>query len=501
MFLKITKKQGVSFALLVGFLACSVFSVRTWLWAGTAKASESPVEISTNFLPLLTNRYPWQNPFGVESTVSLAGNNILYNRAVDLHLGWIRLNGRISWRKLQPSEGGPIQWLLLANFEAELRSLKLAGLTPVVIVDDYPYWAVQNTRSDGKPTSCGPLQAAKFSAFAQFTRELVRRYKSLEFNVHHWELGNEPDVDPDLVAIDSGFGCWGNIDDIQYYGGQQYGEMLKIVAPAIRAEDPSAKIWSGGLLLATPLTTDPGQGHPENFLKGILQSGAASSFDVLPYHWYPSYGNIKMDYDLAAGTPWEAWGGGTVGKARYLRQIMQAFGVSKPLSLNETGLGCPNDWTVYEWCVPPAGPSPQFYQLQAEYVIRSFVRGFNEDIASLMWYTLNSPGWRYTNLLLANGDPKPVYYAYQTLSTQLQNTRKAGPVNYGHEIEAYAFRRNQDQIQVLWTVADTNLPVQIPQASFKAAFAWNGVSIQPPIEAGYYIVSVGFSPIYLVLTP
>ena len=34
-----------------------------------------------------------------------------------------------------------------------------------------------------------------------------------EFDVHYWELGNEPDVDPILVNSSSGFGCWGDIDD------------------------------------------------------------------------------------------------------------------------------------------------------------------------------------------------------------------------------------------------------------------------------------------------
>jgi hypothetical protein len=203
------------------------------------------------FLPLIKNRHPWMNPFGFEPIANLGQNSTLYNRAVNLQSNWVRLNGKISWRALQPVEGGAIQWGLLAGFENELRALKSASMTPVVIVDDYPHWAVEIARTDGKPTSCGPLQAGKFSAFAQSVRALVARYMTSEFNVHHWELGNEPDVDPDLVGIDSSFGCWGNIDD-PTYGGRHYGEMLKVVSQAIKAQDPAAKVWVGGLLLGTP---------------------------------------------------------------------------------------------------------------------------------------------------------------------------------------------------------------------------------------------------------
>ena len=53
--------------------------------------------------------------------------------------------------------------------------------------------------------------------------------------MHHWELGNEPDVDPDLVPPDSIFGCWGEISDREYYGGKEYGNMLKLVYPAINS--------------------------------------------------------------------------------------------------------------------------------------------------------------------------------------------------------------------------------------------------------------------------
>lgn len=91
--------------------------------------------------------------------------------------------------------------------------------------------------------------------------QLVARYRDPKYDVRHWELGNEVDVDPSLVAPNNGFGCWGDIKD-PYYGGRHYGEMLKVVAPAIRAANPAAKIWFGGLLLDLPNTASLGAGAP-----------------------------------------------------------------------------------------------------------------------------------------------------------------------------------------------------------------------------------------------
>jgi hypothetical protein len=449
------------------------------------------------YLPVITAGYPWISAFGFEATVSLASDATLQGRAVDLQMGWKRLNNRISWRALQPDENGPILWNLLADFENELKYFKSVGLEPVVIVDDYPRWATMDVRYDHQPTSCAPIKREKFPAFADFLTALVNRYKLSEFDVHHWEMGNEPDVDPDLVPPDSPFGCWGDIDD-PYYGGRYYGEMLMAVAPAMRAADPEVVIWLGGLLLGSPNTTNPFLGKPELFLKGVLEIGAADSFDVVPYHWYPSYWNVKHDYDNASGNlDWDPLGGGTIGKARFLRQIMDSYFVSKPLFLNETALGCPYE---YAWCNPPP---VEFYDLQADHVVRSFTRGLSENVKGFIWYTFNGPGWRYTGLLDANEDVKPAYIAYQQLSIQLHNSQYVSVADYGPGIEAYAFERGGRQIIVLWRISPTGDPVivSIPQSKFINAASRDGAALTPTPAGSDFQLPVEFSPIYVMRYP
>ncbi len=395
---------------------------------------------------------------------------------------------------LQPDENGPIQWELLATFENELRNLNAAGIKPLVTVTDSPAWA----RIDAEKP-CSAIRADRFDEFAEFMRQLVLRYKEPEFNVHDWELGNEPDVAPELILDPaSPFGCWGDLDD-PYYGGRHYGEMLKAVAPVIRAADTRARIWNGGLLLNSPATpsancSQPSYCRPELFLEGILVSGAAASFDVLAYHAYPYFDQRSPGLDQDNGittNAWYPWGGVFVGKANFLRQTLQAYGIDKPLVINETSLICKYG------CIP-AGEV--FFQRQADFLARSYVRALANKITGMMWYTLEGPGW-YDSGLLSYGGPKPVYNAYQQLTERLRYSRFLAPVNYGAEIEAYAFDTRPEQVQVIWTRTDQALPVLVPGEKYLAAYTRDGEVLTPTVVGPDYQFTAGFSPIFVVFSP
>jgi Cellulase (glycosyl hydrolase family 5) len=442
---------------------------------------------STLNLPIVLRNYPWPSPFGVELNAPLGGT--LLARAESLGPKWIRFH-RVSWRAVQPDETSPYDWSVLSSFEDELRSAREAGFTPIVIIHHSPPWATINIPSQ---TDCGAIRTDKLDEFAAFVQALVNRYKGSEFNVHYWELGNEPDIDPTLVPVNQVFGCWGDISD-PYYGGRHYGEMLKVVTPAIKAADPSAKVLIGGLLLATPDTTTPGLGKPELFLKGILTAGAAPYFDIVPYHAYPSYTGANVDYDngLSSGK-WYSWGGWTVGKARFLRQMMADFGVVKPLFLDETALGCNSDWY-------PCDPVPaDFLEAQADYIVRTLGRALSEDIQAIVWYTLNGPGWRQGGLLDASSNPRPSYVAYQNLIARLYKSRFEQAVNYGPAIEGYSFATGAVDVQVVCSIDTTPDTILVPQSTFLAAYDRGGTSLTPTPVGSDYQFNVGFGPIFLEL--
>lgn len=473
-----------------------LFSYGQTVGASNANDEEN-VENASNtlYIPVVLSNYRDMRTFGFESNRALLEGSKLLNRGAALDVSWARLGNRISWKDMQPNPGDAIDWSQAAQFEDELKALHAVGMTPLVIIQEYPHWAVDPYGWYGQPTSCGPLRADMFDEFAEFMQAVVNRYKAPMYNVHNWELGNEPDVDPGLLpAPDWGFGCWGDITD-PFYGGRFYGEMIKVVGQAIKQADPTATVWLGGLLLDTPETIDPNRGKPELFLKGVLEVGAAPFFDVVGYHWYPPYYNTMEDHDLSRGK-WAEWGGGTIGKAQFLRQTMEEYGVDKPVVLNETGLICV-EWTGY--CDPL--PVSSFYEMQADNLIRSFVRGLSVDVAGFIWYTLNGPGWRHTGLLDENHDPHEAYRTYYNLSLQLKNARYTGIVDRDPGVEAYAFRRGSEVVQVAWTRTNTVIPILFPVSKFIDAYDRAGNRVTPILVGDNYQIEIRFTPTFVVLDP
>ena len=103
MSLPTTLKGKILFAIVIGVLLFGVGGIHRWQTGGVEPvlAAEAKVSATFYYLPAIMKQYPWVSPFGIETTIDLGQNSALYQRAVELHPGWVRLNERISWRKLQ----------------------------------------------------------------------------------------------------------------------------------------------------------------------------------------------------------------------------------------------------------------------------------------------------------------------------------------------------------------------------------------------------------------
>lgn len=377
----------------------------------------------------------------------------------------------LQWDQIEPRRGER-NWQALADTEAELAAISAGGGVPMVIIRGAPPWA---QAAPGK--ACGPIRGEALGAFADFVGEAVRRYSGPPYNVRYWEFGNEPDAPFQLMSGDAVFGCWGD-ESAPLYGGAAYAEMLKAVYPAVKAADPQAQVVIGGLLL----DCDPGGPQPctaGRFIEGVLANGGDAAFDILAYHSYTYWGPVTQDWDLIF-PKWSHRGGILLGKAAFLRETMQRYGVDKPLLMNEGAFLCyrndPN-------CAPQG-----FEEAKANYAARLFARAHQLGLYGALWYTLEGPGWQSSGLLDVNQQPRPAYHTLAFLQRTLGGAAYAGNARDG-ALEIHRFRKGNLLYEIAWTNDGSTRELPLPEGA-RARYTLSGASVPLGEKLG-----IGFEPV------
>jgi hypothetical protein len=412
---------------------------------------------------------------------------------------WFRRNV-VLWHEVEPQEGMR-NWEVLSKLEGELSKSSQSGLEVILIVRGTPAWAQMISGSN-----CGPILPDKLDAFADFMHELVTRYSAPPYNVHYWELGNEPDVDPALVPPDFPFGCWGDQTDLNY-GGGYYAQMLKAVYPQIKAADPDAQVLVGGLLMdCNPLY--PGEGRackPTRFIEGVLADGGGEFFDGISFHAYDYYA-APFTY---RNDNWQSSSAITgpvlVTKSNYLRGLLDTYEISGKFLMNtEFGLLCGRDGSE------PECQSEEFQLSKASYAIQANAYALKEGLKANVWYSLT--GWRGTGLVDKEMIPYPVYDAFAFNSVRLNQAV------YIKEIYVYAGVKGIEIMQgdhrewILWAVDGSEhlihlerFPPFVLYDSFGAQIPVMYAPTKSNIPIGAYApnvyeIRIKSMPVYIVFT-
>jgi hypothetical protein len=321
--------------------------------------------------------------------------------------------------------------------------------SPVVMVRQTPSWAQQVS---GKP--CGPILVDKLDEFAAFMTDVVNRYKGWPYNVKYWQLGNEPDIDPDDPGLLSPYkwrGCWGDDSDPIGYGGGTYADMLKVIYPAIKAADPNAKVIIGGLLLDCDPNLFSGC-EPSNFLKGILQNGGGPFFDGVGFHSYDVYDDALGQYrNRRWDSFWNTTGPLVITKANYLRGL-----------LNDPVFGVPGKFLisleVAVQCSTGAGQDcgNTFEITKAYYIAQVYAASLAEGLRGNVWYSV--PGWtsKHTALLDQNYDPYPAFHTYKLIASYLGSSTYVREITEYAGVMGYVFDRGDRHAWVMWSKDGSN---------------------------------------------
>jgi hypothetical protein len=430
------KRKGTSIALFTfgvfGFIFHALLASLP-IQAAPESLPSAPTAGKRVFLPLVIMPAP-ASPFGFDLRADTSDTVLPYVR--DAKPKWVRV-GDALWSRIEPVRGAGYRWENMTAVEANIRRLREMGIEPLLVVQQSPAWA---QRVPGR--LCSPPKPEYADDFAHFMAALVERYANGPLQVNYYEIWNEPDFAPADVSDEQGAGCWADAA-LRYHGGAYYGEVVKRVAVAVKAANPTAVLLGGALMYRWPDDT-----ISRSFLSGMLAAGAGSSIDALSFH---AYGE---------------WGAGDllIAKTIRIREVLATFGLDQePLFATEIAATCRSDSTS------SCPPNFEVWKIrQANYAARIYAEAIALQLKGALWYTLSSrnPGFAFSHLIdEVDGKltQRPAYYAFRNSARLLSGARYIGPPvrepppEQTHTVQVLTFRKARSTLHVLW-VPQTDFP-------------------------------------------
>lgn len=372
------------------------------------------------FLPLLTQASDptYRSPFGVVIYGSLgAAAGVPEMEAAGAR--WVTTS--LDWSSIEPQKGVR-NW---SSFDAKAEAAQDAGMDLFVLFTGNPSWAAE--------LPGGPVY--NIQDLVSFVTAMAERYDCDGLSdapshpcVFSWSFYAEPDNGDYNRAI-NGKGYWG-------HNGAGYAAMLSHVTPALRGANPRSRVMIGGL--AYDFFEEDGGPYVRRFLADTLDAlqglgGIATYLDAVAFHYYPISPQL-----------WPT----IADKAAEIQGIMQAHGAgSLPLLCPEMGY----------WSSPTFGSSED---QQARRLVQMFVRGYAAGVQMSSWYKVYDASGddypdRSAGLFRVDKSPKPSYYAYQTMTRELEGLHYKGLLN-APGAEGYVYRMGGGRTKtVVWSRAGT----------------------------------------------
>jgi len=285
------------------------------------------------------------------------------------------------------------------------------------------------------------------------------------------------------------FGCWGDPNDTQYYGGRYYAKVIQQVYPAVKAADHQSQVILGGLLLDCDPNNPPlvnGQTKDctsANYLEGVLVGGGGNYFDAVSFHAYDYYNQMPGSFGNINFAASEANHTVLTYKAAFLQNVLNKYGYgSKPLMNTEVALLC------MDAC------DTDFEMTKANYLARAYADALKAGLLANVWYTV-APNWRNTSLIAPDGNPYPAFQAYQFAHKMMSGATSISDIAPNATVRGYEIRSSGQRIWLLWTAVGESSSVSMPSVP-RGVYDTSGNSLGTSQS-----ITVDYKPVYVVLNP
>lgn len=393
---------------------------------------------------------------------------------------WTRIY--IDWSYIQPNDpagGAPTyNWTYYDNV---LQHIASSGLKIIATISGPPAWA-RVTTAAGAPCT-NRIAAAKVTDFQNFVTAVVGRYKGSPYNIHVWELLNEPDAN-DGYRCDTGVSNYGQ-------NGADYASVVTQTAPLIKGMDAEAKVIMGGVAydwFYLPQVDPNGDGSPAGqfnryFMDDVAVAGGVAALDAVNFHYFRDY-HLEWERWTTGDSPtcgnntlrdptqptYTAYGLDIMAKgSHFMNRLKTCYGVERPLWITEVG---------HHGMTDPSGSNPEWtLDNQARYVFTVYARSMALGAENITWYALkiipSVTANDYQGLLYDSRDaglenqPKPAFYAYQTLAGEMEGYVYSATIAGAANVEAYSFTNDcsGNKIVAWYNAASGTAPLVMAQTT------------------------------------
>ncbi|MGA2586166.1 MAG: glycosyl hydrolase [Candidatus Aminicenantales bacterium] len=384
------------------------------------------------------------------------------------------------WNAVEPNPG---RW----NWEAADAVIKTTTFEPIVTLFSMQYasptppWA---RRPEEFQRTLGPEAL-------DYLETVVRRYAPY---VKYWEIGNEMDhwriSDPNdkgpagaragavPAAKPARAGLPPRSGQLQQggqnireqmaerlpdafpdsqYTPQEQGRFLAQAAAIIRKNDPDA-------VIVLPGVSAPDEYCAETWLRGVIEGGGKDWFDIVNYHYYPSWERYSFMREQFAAS-------------------LKRMGLDgKPVWLTETGATSSATLTLRT-------NYPNSATSQAADVFRRIVQAFGHGDAFVAWHTYigsseTAGNWRAYGIRAATGEAKPALAAFRLLTHELIPFARVEKISAdARGVNAYkAVLKDGGVKYVVWGQGSFKVPAGVTQMTAAAPDAAGNFEWKPAVS-------------------
>jgi len=324
---------------------------------------------------------PLDEPDGLESQFGLMPAALDYGAAEELGVKWDRTFFEVfSWDTIQPS-GNTFSW---ETTDAYILDAQEYGINVLVTIKPFASWDQETCHQDltaveGFDSTMG--KPCDEDAYKTFVSALVERYDGDGVNdmtgltrpVRYWEVGNEPS---------------GQIAPLIFFQGSSadFLDLMQMSYEAIKQADSNAIVVQGGMAAVDESRLD--------FWEPILAGGGGDYFDIANLH--------SIDYGESLDLP-------------IFKDFLEEYNIDKPFWVTELQLG---GMTI---------ENPTDNSMAAS-LARSMIYALANEASKLFYVQLTTPPGEDSensafetsaSLIDSNGQPQPIYYAFQTVMQKL----------------------------------------------------------------------------------